>query len=111
MNGLSRRQWLSQAVTIGVTASGALAILACNSGGSAEGGGGDGFSCDDNAGLDDGAIATRSGLNYTDASSTDGQDCSGCSLYTAAGAGECGGCTVVPGPIHPDGWCTAFVAA
>ncbi len=35
--------------------------------------------------------------------------CSGCSLYVAAGPEQCGGCTVVKGPIHPNGYCTLFV--
>ena len=54
----------------------------------------------------------RGSLGYVDASVEDGKTCSNCALYTAATAGEsCGGCTLLKGPINPDGYCISWAMA
>lgn len=54
----------------------------------------------------------RDSLQYTDQTPREGQWCWNCRYYTqAAQAQGCGGCTIVPGPIHPQGWCSAWVPA
>lgn len=36
--------------------------------------------------------------------------CSNCAQFVPAAPDACGGCKVVKGPIHPDGWCKLWVA-
>jgi len=52
----------------------------------------------------------RDGLKYVDQSPLPARRCDNCKLYVNAVKGAlCGGCKVVPGPIHPQGHCTAWV--
>jgi hypothetical protein len=40
------------------------------------------------------------------------QDCRNCEFWTAVEPGQnCGGCTLIAGPISPYGWCTAWAPA
>lgn len=52
----------------------------------------------------------RAAQHYTDTSPHDHQkDCSNCSLFQSADqAGQCGSCLILPGPIHPYGYCDAW---
>ena len=112
MTKLSRRAFLERAALLGAAAVAGPALLAaCNSGGGGGEGGGGGLTCTDTTGLTDAEIQMRTSLNYVDASATDGQNCQNCSLYTAGAEGECGGCTLLKGPIHPEGWCSSWAAA
>ncbi len=112
MKKLNRRDFLQRAAVLGAATVGGSAFLAaCQSGGGESGGGGGGFACDDVSGLTDAEKATRQGVNYIDQTTTEGQMCSNCTHFTSAGATACGSCAVVKGPIHPDGWCTLWVAA
>ena len=110
---LNRRDFLARAAALGAAATaGGLLVTACQSGGGGEeGGGGNDLDCTDTSGLDDQQIAVRESLNYIEETTTEGQRCDNCALYTAAGEGECGTCSVVPGPINPAGWCTSWAAA
>lgn len=47
---------------------------------------------------------------YVDHSPDAAKKCVGCVQYTPAGPDACGGCKVVKGPIHPDGYCKLWVA-
>ncbi len=123
---LNRRDFFKRAAVLGAVAAGAGTFLsACEqpSGQNGEqpagedqqqqaaGEAGD-LNCEDTAGLDEAQIKTRESLNYTDESPKPDQTCDNCQLYQEPEeAGTCGGCTTVPGPIHPKGWCTAWVAA
>ena len=70
------------------------------------------FSCTDVSKLTKEQIQTRKALQYVDASPHADKRCSNCRLFKPPAAGEqCGTCQVVPGPIHPKGHCTAWVAA
>jgi hypothetical protein len=106
---LNRRDFLQRAAVLGATAvAGSTFIAACNREG---GGGGGGLSCMDTTGLTPADIATRTSMNYVDQTTNPEQPCRTCALYQPAAEGACGGCTLVKGPIHPEGWCTAWVAA
>ena len=70
----------------------------------------EGFSCMDTSGLTDADIAMRGQVNYVDMTPDPEKTCANCQLYTAPEAGmQCGGCTVVKGPIHPKGYCDLWV--
>lgn len=128
---LDRRTFFKRAATIGAAVTGAGALLsACESegggsksgsakqaeksGGSgsaakqAKGGGGD-LNCMDAPDLTDAQKNTRKSLKYADSSDKEGQLCDNCQYWEPPkNEGECGGCQVVPGPIHPKGWCSSW---
>lgn len=52
--------------------------------------------------------ARRKNLNYSDQTKIPTRTCDNCKLYKALAASRCGECTVVPGPIHPKGWCSSW---
>lgn len=68
------------------------------------------LTCTNTAGLSQADLATRTTLQYVERSADPSKKCSGCQLFQAAAPGQCGGCTLVKGPINPGGSCTAFVA-
>jgi hypothetical protein len=119
---LNRRDFFKRAAILGAAVTGAGSFLAaCEPSGDKGGGsqqqqqpstkGGD-LSCNDTEGLEPAQIKVRESLKYTDDSPEAGKTCDNCKLYTQPEtAGSCGGCTTVPGPIHPKGWCSAWVAA
>lgn len=66
--------------------------------------------CDDVSGLKPDEIKHRQSLKYTDKSPEAGKNCKNCALFVAPkGNAPCGGCTLVKGPISPNGWCTSWV--
>lgn len=69
-------------------------------------------SCTDVSKLTKKQVETRKALEYVDASPHAEKQCNNCQLFEQPGEGEeCGGCQVVPGPIHPKGYCTAWISA
>ena len=52
----------------------------------------------------------RDTLKYTDQSPDPTKLCNGCQQYVHHPDGECGGCKLFKGPIHPAGYCVAFAA-
>ncbi|MBW2629495.1 MAG: high-potential iron-sulfur protein [Deltaproteobacteria bacterium] len=38
------------------------------------------------------------------------QSCSNCAFYKVGKENQCGGCTLVKGPIHPLGYCNSWAA-
>jgi hypothetical protein len=69
------------------------------------------FSCTDVSGLTEQERQMREQLQYVDHSPAPDQHCTNCQLYIEAAEGEqCGGCQLLKGPIHPDGYCTSWVA-
>ena len=58
--------------------------------------------------LTDAEKATRHSLQYVDQSPDPAKLCSNCNLFLP-GSGGCGGCTVMKGPIHPNGYCLSWV--
>lgn len=45
---------------------------------------------------------------YVDKAPDPTKKCSACGLFQPAGAGECGTCKTVKGPINPNGYCKSF---
>lgn len=55
----------------------------------------------------------RSALQYTDRSPQPQQNCGNCMHLQptpAKNGSACKACSVLPGPVHMEGWCTAWVA-
>lgn len=124
---LNRREFLVRAGMIGAAATGVGMYAGCDKGGGGGqksggsksggkggsdkgGGGGSELSCTDTSGLKESQIKTRKSLEYVDKSPKSDKNCENCQLYQPPeNEGECGGCQSVPGPIHPKGYCTAWV--
>ncbi len=66
--------------------------------------------CTDTTGLRPEEITTRTALAYTDVAAEPAKNCTGCQLYKAAGPDQCGTCTVIKGPVHPNGSCKSWAA-
>ena len=73
-------------------------------------GGEDELSCTDTAGLTPAEVQMRQGQSYVDHSPKPAENCANCNFYQAAQANQCGSCTVVKGPIHPEGYCNLWAA-
>ena len=67
--------------------------------------------CNDTTGLTADEVNARATLAYVDASTQSGKDCVSCQQYlTPNAAGACGTCKLLKGPVHPHGYCKAFVS-
>lgn len=66
--------------------------------------------CGDTAGLSAEEIAARSAAKYADVSLFPDKMCVGCTHYVVGAANACGGCKVIKGPVHPNGYCTLYAA-
>ncbi len=100
---LSRRAVLKRGGLVALATFSAPALLtACGSKKKA-------LECNDTSGLSAGEKQGRDALKYVDKSTMPNKNCLNCGLYKApAKAGECGGCTILKGPIHPEGYCTGW---
>lgn len=68
-------------------------------------------SCNDVSALSASEKAVRDALKYTDKSPDPAKVCTGCLQWEPnADPAQCGGCKVVKGPIHPDGYCSSWAA-
>lgn len=115
---LSRREFFERAAVIGAAATSAGAFLtACDSGGSGSGTSASGSQKKKTGGelncnpddLPKNQKKVRESLKYVDHTPKPDKKCKNCNLYEKPDKpGTCGGCTSVPGPIHPDGYCTAY---
>jgi hypothetical protein len=95
---VSRRSLLVQ----GASLVGLLGAAACSKGPG---------SCNDVSTLSSDQQNTRSTLGYSDTSPEPGKNCAKCQQYVAPPkADQCGTCKVLPGTVHPNGYCRAFVA-
>ncbi len=93
---VSRRLLLLQ----GTSLLGVLGVVACQKGPQ---------SCTDVSKLTEAEKSTRTTLGYEDFSREAGKTCMKCSQYTdPPAADQCGGCKVLPGPVHPNGYCRVF---
>jgi hypothetical protein len=98
---VSRRVFLSVVSTVGAAAS--VGLLAACGNKPKE------FTCAEDASLKEDEKKVRESVKYVDKSQEPGKKCSNCSQYTKAAAeGQCGGCKVVKGTIHPEGYCTLW---
>ena len=105
---LSRRLFLQR---LGVAAGAGVFLSACTP----ESGEADpemaeeGFSCLDTTGLTDMEIQMRQTLAYVDESPYPEKLCNNCQFWQpAATENECGGCQLLKGPIHPQGYCNSW---
>jgi hypothetical protein len=54
-------------------------------------------------------LGVRTTLGYVDQTPDPGKPCVRCTQYIPATGGDhCGGCKIMKGPIHPNGYCKAF---
>ena len=100
---MSRRGALKRALTVVGSVALVPVIKAC-------GGGEEGLTCTDTAGLSPGDVATRTSNSYVDHSQMSDKNCLNCQFFQAGAANQCGTCTVVRGPIHPEGYCSLWAA-
>jgi len=67
--------------------------------------------CADLTGLTDQEKSTRDALGYIAKTEKPEQVCTNCNFWQPqVGEAPCGGCTLMKGPIHPDGWCKSWFA-
>ncbi len=98
---MSRRVVLQQIPALGALV--AFGAAACNKPAA--------LVCTDTSSLSPADAQVRTALNYVDTSTEAGKTCSGCQQFIPPpGAGACGTCKVVKGPINPGGNCKSFVA-
>ncbi len=115
---VTRRDFLLRVGALGLAGLGGSALLSACGGGqqqsdassesgtsaSAE------LTCTDVSGLTPEEIQMRESLQYTDRSPYPDKICANCQLYIPAESpNQCGGCQLIKGPIHPDGYCTSWV--
>jgi hypothetical protein len=99
MMKIGRREAAKRALL--VLGAGAVApSLLAGCGGEEEAGG---LSCNQTGGLNATQLAQRTTQEYVEHSTTPNEKCENCRFFTAGAPDGCGTCTVVPGPIHPDG--------
>lgn len=66
------------------------------------------INCDSENNLNDEERAIRKNLKYTDQTPIATRRCDNCKLYISTKSSSCGGCKVVPGPIHSAGYCNSW---
>lgn len=65
--------------------------------------------CDDLTGLTEIEIQQREQLQYVAQSQKEDQICANCQFWQPNQQAEaCGGCQLIKGPIHPNGWCQTW---
>ncbi len=113
---ISRRDFIQRLSLFGAAGVGASMLAAC--GGEkqadppAEEPVAEDFTCTDTSGLTEAELTMRNEtFKYVDTSTEEGKTCDNCALYVAAAEGQqCGTCTIIKGPIHPNGYCTSWAA-
>ncbi len=119
---ISRRDFIQRLSLFGAAGVGASMLAACGGGEQqadtpaadppAEEPVAESFTCTDTEGLTEAELTMRNEtFSYVDTSTEEGKTCDNCALYVAAAEGQqCGTCTIIKGPIHPDGYCTSWAA-
>jgi len=106
---LDRREFFARAMAIGLAVGAASVLPACQGGSEgkkkpAAKPAADKCTTD---GLTEADLNLRKSLQYVEVSAKEGQNCKNCKLYVEK---ECGGCTVIKGPIAEKGWCVSWAA-
>lgn len=102
----TRREFIGQAVRMGLLLAGGSALLSSCGGGSREH---VPASCDDLTGVPEEEIGKRKKLGYVASTPIPDSKCSNCKLYLPPAKGsKCGGCSLFKGPVHADGYCTYY---
>lgn len=100
---LTRRALLERGAVLSLVVIGGGAGLAACGGGELD--------CSNPPGLTPEQRTQRQALSYVDRTPNPSQRCETCNFWTAPeAAGQCGGCTLNIGPVHPQGYCSSFVA-
>ena len=111
---LTRRNFIQRLTVVGAATIGASYLVACGgesgeSGEAGEAGEAMALDCSDVSSLSADQQATRTALQYVEASDVEGQNCTNCQQYQVpATEGGCGTCLVVPGTINPNGHCSSW---
>lgn len=121
---VSRRRFLRSLGVAGIAgASGSLLVACGGNGDSSNGNGSTGAestgstatagNCTDLSALSDQEKKRRKQmvkqLEYVEESPNEKEYCSNCQLYLKSEYGEgCGGCSLFPGPVHPNGYCNSW---
>lgn len=103
----SRRIFLRRVLSVGAAGMAAAGVLA----GCGDGGGGEetAQACD-TSGLSEQEMARREALKYVSQTPKPNQRCDNCQFWQPDQVeGTCGGCQILPGPVHPAGWCSSWV--
>lgn len=66
------------------------------------------LACTDTTGLAPEKVALRTTMEYVDATPNPTKTCANCQLFKPAAPDACGECSLVPGPIHPKGYCKSW---
>lgn len=67
--------------------------------------------CSGQESLNEDQRALRNNLKYVDHTPIPSRTCDNCKLYTNPEPGSfCGGCKILPGPVHPKGHCISWYA-
>ncbi len=106
---LSRRDFLLKAAAFG--AAGAALAATATTTTSCTGGQGAtqaALACNDTTGLAPADVQMRTTQAYVEKTPEAGKVCSNCLFWQPKEAGKCGGCQVLKGPIHPDGYCKLY---
>ncbi len=119
---LNRRAFLKKVTVLGSVVGGSTLIAACGGGnegasdagsmgGSESSAGASAASggCNDLTGLTDQEISVRTTLQYVEVTENPDQNCLNCNFYSQEEGASCGACTLMKGPIAPNGWCASWV--
>lgn len=69
------------------------------------------LSCNDTGSLAPADAELRTNLKYVDRTADPSKVCSNCMQYVAAASpAQCGGCKLLKGTIHPNGYCLSWSA-
>jgi hypothetical protein len=93
---------------LGAAAVAPSALTAC--GGEESGSGAGALRCTDTSGLQPAELTMRQSQAYADASPHSDKHCNNCRFYQAGQPNQCGGCQVIRGQIHPQGYCNLWAA-
>lgn len=69
------------------------------------------FSCDDARQVSAPERERRAAQQYAERTPRPGETCAGCTQYQGPASGSCGTCKLLPGPVHPEGWCRVYARA
>ena len=114
---IDRKDFFKKVSLFGISAIGATTLLKACGGGPEEPEPAETSSaasedeCGDLSGLTDEEIQGRENLGYVAETPNPEERCNNCALWQEKrNESICGGCSIMAGPINPQGWCTAWVA-
>lgn len=102
MDRMGRREMLVRTMRSSILAGAAPTLFAACSGGE--------LTCTDTGGLAANDREARLAARYVDRAPDPARSCERCSFFQAGPASQCATCSVVRGPIHPDGTCQLWVS-